>query len=161
MAPNAESGPSTGNGSVGVSGPTPSLWLKLLKVSSLAAAAGLIVTAVPALLMDGAPGAVSTILGGLLVMVFFGISLLVGHYVGRNNPSGAIGLFVATYFVKVVGFAVVLFAIGRPEWLHSRWFVIGALVAVVLWQVAELYGFSKARLQTFNDPTSTERTGDV
>jgi ATP synthase protein I len=122
----------------------------------VAAAAGLVVCAVTAVLLDGVTGAVSTVLGGLLVMLFFGISLLVGHFVGRSNPSGAIGVFVATYFIKVVGFAVVLFLIGAPEWLHSRWFLIGAVAAVVLWQVAEIYGFSKARLQIYNDPKTSE-----
>jgi ATP synthase protein I len=42
--------------------------------------------------------------------------------------------------------------VGAPDWLHGRWFVIGAVVAVVTWQAAEIYGFSKARLQIFNDP---------
>ena len=152
MTSNAESGPASGNRPVGTYGPTPSLWLHLLKRSSLAAAAGLLLCAIPALLLNGASGAVSAVLGGLLVMLFFGISLLVGHFVGRRNPSGAIGAFVATYFVKVVGFAVILFALGAPEWLHGRWFLIGAVVAVVLWQAAEIHGFSKARLQIYNDP---------
>jgi ATP synthase protein I len=111
---------------------------------------------VTAVVLDGVTGAVSTALGGLLVMLFFGISLLVGHFVGRSNPSGAIGVFVATYFIKVVGFAAVLFLIGAPEWLHGRWFLIGAVAAVILWQAAELYGFSKARLQIYNDPTTSE-----
>jgi ATP synthase protein I len=122
----------------------------------MAAAAGLVLCSVAAVLLDGVTGALSTALGGLLVMLFFGISLLVGHFVGRSNPSGAIGVFVATYFIKVVGFAVVLFLIGAPEWLHSRWFLIGAVAAVVLWQAAELYGFSKARLQIYNDPRTSE-----
>lgn len=152
MTSNAESGPASGNRPVGTSGPTRSLWLHLLKRSSIAAAAGLLLCAIPAALLNGASGAVSAVLGGLLVMLFFGISLLVGHFVGRRNPSGAIGAFVATYFVKVVGFAVILFAIGAPEWLHGRWFLIGAVVAVVLWQAAEIHGFSKARLQIYNDP---------
>ena len=152
MTSNAESGPASGNRPVGTSGPTPSLWLHLLKRSSLAAAAGLLLCAIPAVLLNGASGAVSAVLGGLLVMLFFGISLLVGHFVGRRNPSGAIGAFVATYFVKVVGFAVILFALGAPEWLHGRWFIIGAVVAVVLWQAAEIHGFSRARLQIYNDP---------
>lgn len=152
MTSNAESGPASGNRPVGTSGPTPSLWLHLLKRSCIAAAAGLLLCAIPAALLNGASGAVSAVLGGFLVMLFFGISLLVGHFVGRRNPSGAIGAFVATYFVKVVGFAVILFAIGAPEWLHGRWFLIGAVVAVVLWQAAEIHGFSKARLQIYNDP---------
>lgn len=156
MTSNADSGPVSGNGPVGVSGPTRSLWLRLLVLSSLAAGAGLVLCSVVAAFLDGASGALSAVLGGLLVMLFFGISLLVGHFVGRSNPSGAIGVFVATYFIKVVGFAVVLFLIGAPEWLHGRWFLIGAVAAVVLWQGAEIYGFSKARLQIYNDPQTKE-----
>lgn len=158
MTSNAESGPVSGHGHVGSSGPTRSLWLNLLKRSSIAATAGLALCAIPAALLNGASGAVSSFLGGLLVMLFFGISLLVGHFVGRRNPSGAIGVFVATYFIKVVGFAVVLFVVGAPAWLHGRWFVIGAVVAVVLWQAAEIHGFSKARLQIYNDPAEKGTT---
>jgi ATP synthase protein I len=156
MTSNAESGPASGKGPVGASGPTRSLWLNLLKLSSAAAAAGLVLCAGAAAILDGSAGAVSALLGGLLVMLFFGISLLVGHFVGRSNPSGAIGVFVATYFIKVVGFAAVLFVVGAPQWLHGRWFVAGAVAAVVLWQAAELYGFSKARLQIYNDPETKE-----
>ena len=156
MTSNADSGPPSGNGSVGVSGPTRSLWLRLLLLSSAAGAGAIVLAGVPALILNGANGVMSSTFGGLLVMLFFAISLLVGHFMGRNNPSGAIGLFVATYFVKVVGFAVVLFVIGAPAWLHGRWFLIGAVATVVLWQVAEVYGFSKARLQIYNDPETKE-----
>ena len=156
MTSNADSGLPSGNGSVGVSGPTRSLWLRLLLLSSAAGAGAIVLTGISALILDGANGVLSSTLGGLLVMLFFAISLLVGHFMGRNNPSGAIGLFVATYFVKVVGFAVVLFVVGAPAWLHGRWFVIGAVATVVLWQVAEVYGFSKARLQIYNDPETKE-----
>ena len=157
MTSNAEPGPVSGKGSVGVSGPTRSLGLGLLGLSSAVAGGALVLTGVVAALLNGWTGVVSSSLGGLLVVIFFAISLLIGHFVGRNNPSGAVGLFVATYFVKVIGFAVVLFVLGAPDWLHGRWFVIGAVVAVVAWQVAEIYGFSKARLQIFNDP---EPAGD-
>jgi ATP synthase protein I len=152
MTSNADPGPTSGNGSAGVSGPTQSLWLRLLALSSAAGGAAIILAGIPAVILNGPDGVLSSTLGGLLVMAFFAISLLVGHFVGRNNPSGAIGMFVATYFVKVVGFAVVLFLIGAPAWLHGRWFLIGAVATVVLWQAAELYGFSRARLQIYNDP---------
>ena len=137
-------------------GTSASLWLHLLKLSSIASAGGLLLCAAIALLLQGVDGALSSTAGGLLVMLFFGISLLVGHFVGRSNPSGAIGMFVATYFVKVVGFAAVLFVVGAPQWLQGRWFVAGAVTAVVLWQAAELYGFSKARLQIYNEPENKE-----
>ncbi|MFE4198179.1 hypothetical protein ACFRJ9_20210 [Paenarthrobacter sp. NPDC056912] len=161
MTSNADSGRPSGKRAVGVSGETSSLWLRLLFLSSAAALAGLAITGVVAAFMNGGLGALSAVFGGALVMLFFAISLLIGHFVGRNNPSGAIGLFVATYFVKVVGFAVILFVIGTPEWLNGRWFLIGAVVAVVLWQAAEIYGFSKARLQIYNDPSDELGGPDV
>ncbi|WP_104136221.1 hypothetical protein [Arthrobacter sp. ZGTC131] len=161
MTSNAEPGPTSGKGFVGVSGPTRSLWLGLLGISSAVSAAALVLAGIVAVALNGWPGLLSSSFGGLLVMAFFAISLLIGHFVGRNNPSGAIGLFVATYFVKVIGFAVVLFAVGAPEWLHGRWFLIGAVVAVVTWQAAEIYGFSKARLQIYNDPEPNKGNTDV
>ena len=128
------------------------MWLRLLVLSSAVSAAGLLVTAVIAAVMNGGLGALSVICGGALVIVFFAISLLAGHFVGRNNPSGAIGLMVALYFVKVVVFGVVFLVLGAPGWLHGRWFVTAAVVTVVLWQIAELYAFSRARLLIFNVP---------
>lgn len=160
MTSNAEHGRPSGKAAGGVSGPARSLWLRLLVLSSTAAGAALLVTALIALAVNGSNALLSSSFGGALVMVFFAISLLIGHFVGQSNPSGAVGLFVATYFVKVVGFAVVLFVVGEPEWLHERWFLIGAVVAVVVWQAAEIRGFSKARLQIYNDPTPTKGGSD-
>jgi ATP synthase protein I len=156
MTSNAGSGRQSGSGPVGASGPTKSLWLRLLALSSAAAGSALLLSGLAALLIQGMPAALSCLFGGALVMAFFAISLAVGHFVGRTNPSGAIGVFVATYFIKVIGFAVILFVIGAPAWLNGRWFLGGAVVAVVLWQAAEIYGFSKARLQIYNDPQTPE-----
>ncbi|MDR6556329.1 ATP synthase protein I [Arthrobacter pascens] len=158
MTSNAEPGPPSGNGSVGASGSRRSLWLGLLGLSSAAAGGALLLTGILALIFNGWVGLLSSTFGGLLVMAFFAISLLIGHFVGRSNPSGAVGLFVATYVVKVIGFAVVLFVLGAPAWLHERWFLIGAVVCVVFWQAAEIYGFSKARLQIFDDPQPSRQT---
>ncbi len=138
-----------------------SLWLRLLFLSSTTAVAALAATSAVAAVMNGGVGVLSAALGGAIVMAFFAISLLIGHFVGRDNPSGAVGLFVASYFVKVVGFAVVLFVLGAPAWLHGRWFVIGAVVTVISWQAAEIYGFSKARLQIYNDPAPGKGGDDV
>ncbi|MBT2513956.1 hypothetical protein [Arthrobacter sp. ISL-30] len=145
---------------VGVRGTAKSLWMGLLVLSSTAAVIAVAATSVVAAFLNGVEGTLSAAFGAALVMLFFAISLLIGHYVGRNNPSGAVGLFVATYFVKVVGFAVVLFVLGTPDWLHDRWFLIGAIVTVVAWQATEIYGFSKAKLQLYNDPAPSKGDDD-
>ncbi|MFJ3956520.1 hypothetical protein [Arthrobacter sp. NPDC090010] len=135
---------------------TESLWLRLLALSSAVAGVGLLLTSVVAWLLNGGLGALSAFCGGLLVMVFFGISLLAGHLIGRRNPSGAVGLMAGLYFVKVIVFGVLFLVLGPPSWLLGRWFVTAAVVTVILWQVAELYGFSKARLLIFNERKGPE-----
>ena len=90
------------------------MWLRLLAISSAAGGGALLLTSLAAFCSTARWRALSALFGGALVIAFFAISLLVGHFGGRNHPSGAIGLFAATYFIKVVGFAVVLFAIGSP-----------------------------------------------
>ncbi|WP_298251472.1 hypothetical protein [uncultured Arthrobacter sp.] len=146
--------PATGAGHptlIGASNPTPSPWLGILARSALAGGAtGLVLAA--AAFLAATPGAVlSALLGSGLVMVFFAISLLIGHFVGASNPSGALGLFVLTYAVKVVGFGAVLFLFGTPAWLESTWFFISALSTVITWQIAEVVAFSRIRTLLYDE----------
>ncbi|MBG6189774.1 ATP synthase protein I [Arthrobacter sp. CAN_A212] len=132
--------------------PSGSLWLGILKKCVLVTTSAIAVTAAVAIFVTGPGAALSALFGFAVVVAFFGISLAVGHFAGRNNPSGAIGLFAVTYAIKVVGFAVVLFVLGTPPWLEPNWFFAGAVGTVILWQTVELYVFSKARHQLYNDP---------
>ncbi|MHA7142182.1 hypothetical protein ACX80T_11675 [Arthrobacter sp. Sr33] len=135
--------------------PSGSLWLGILKKCVLVTTSAIAVTAAVAAFVTGPGAALSALFGFAVVVAFFGISLAVGHFAGRNNPSGAIGLFAVTYAIKVVGFAVVLFVFGTPPWLEANWFFGGAVGTVILWQTVELYVFSKARHQLYNDPAPT------
>ncbi|NKX54557.1 hypothetical protein [Arthrobacter mobilis] len=137
---------------VAASGPTRSPWLKILATSSAATGACSLVATLAAWLVAGSAGAASAVLGAALVMVFFGISLLIGHYVGRRNPSGAIGAFLAAYVIKVVGFGAAVFILGAPAWLDRTWFFIAAVAGVVVWQAAEVHAFSRIRHQIYADP---------
>ena len=103
-------------------------------------------------LAGGPAAALSVLFGTGLVVLFFGISLIIGHALGRTNPSGALGLFVVTYAIKVVGFAVVLFFFGAPAWLERTWFFSAAVVAVVVWQVVEVIVFARQRRLLFDEP---------
>jgi ATP synthase protein I len=137
------------------SGPTRSPWLKILATCALATGVCSFAALLAAFFVAGAAGAASAVLGAALVMVFFGISLLIGHYVGRHNPSGAIGAFIATYVIKVAGFGAALFILGAPAWLDRTWFFVAAVAGVVVWQGAEVYAFSRIRHQIYADPADT------
>ena len=62
-------------------------------------------------------------------------------------------------------FAIIFFAslgdrVSFPELVGAS-VLAGAIVTVVLWQAAEIYGFSRARLQLYNDPETPEGGTDV
>jgi ATP synthase protein I len=147
-------------GYVTASGPTATLWLNILKKCLLVSGAAVVIMAILALIFKGAAGVGSVVFGAVVVVAFFGLSLLVGHFYGKRNPSGAIGVFIVTYLVKVVGFAAVLFALGAPSWLSGPWFAITAVVVVVLWQATEVVTFGKQRLQLYNDPEPSKPQGE-
>lgn len=148
----AENG--TGRTRLTVSGPTATPWLDILGKCLLVAAAAVVVMSVLAAVFLGLPGVGSVVFGAVVVVAFFALSLLVGHIYGKRNPSGALGVFMVTYLVKVVGFAVVLFTLGAPTWLNGPWFAAAAVVVVLLWQATEVFTFSRQRLQLYNDPAS-------
>ncbi|MBF4993570.1 hypothetical protein ITX31_05535 [Arthrobacter gandavensis] len=136
---------------ISASGPTDAPWLRILWTSLVWTAIPAAAAASAALLGPGVAGAASVAAGWGLIAIFFGISLLVGHVVGRKNPSGAIGMFAVTYAVKVVGFAVVLWMVGVPAWLDRPWFAFAALGTVVIWQTAEIRAFSRTRQLIFSE----------
>ena len=108
------------------------------------------------LFRSGTAGAGSVLFGWALVIAFSGVSLLIVHVVGRDNPHGAMAMFALIYIVKVVVFAAVLFMIGRPAWLEATWFFTAALLTVVVWQVAEIRAFSRIRFQLYDDNAGEE-----
>ncbi|MCC3290569.1 MULTISPECIES: hypothetical protein [unclassified Arthrobacter] len=141
------------------SGPTKAPWLGILwKALAVTGSAAVLAAAAAALTAD-LFAAASSLLGWFVIAAFFGISLLVGHVVGRRNPSGAIGMFAVTYAIKVVGFAVILFGLGTPVWLHREWFALTAVGAVVLWQAAEIRAFSTTRHLIYNDADDSSPQG--
>ncbi|MHA7176639.1 hypothetical protein ACX80D_08290 [Arthrobacter sp. Sr24] len=133
------------------SGPTASPSWNILKKCLLVDGVALIVMVVLAQIFTDIDGVISVVFGSLLVITFFGLSLLVGHLVGKRMPQAVMGTFVMTYFVKVVGFAAVLFALGTPTWLNKSWFAGAAVVAVLAWQACEVVIFSKQRFLVFDE----------
>ncbi|WP_246036145.1 hypothetical protein [Sinomonas susongensis] len=142
--------PGRGIGPAGVG--FSSLWLRLAGLCTGTTAALDAILAIVAWVATGPAAAGSVAFAAVVVIAFFAISLLVGHFVGRRNPAGAIGMFAVVYLIKIVGFAAVLIWMGTPNWINPPWFGAAGIVTVVVWQAVELWGFSRVRLQIFNDP---------
>ncbi|MEE1620851.1 hypothetical protein ACQ3I4_03750 [Zafaria sp. Z1313] len=134
------------------SGETPQPWLGMLRRCSLVGAALTVLVAVVAAIAAGPAAVPSVLAGAALVVVFFGITLVIGHVVGRRNPSAALSAFVVGYVVKVVGFGALVFGLGVPSWIDGTWFLVSAVAMVVVWQATEMVVFSRQRFQLYADP---------
>ncbi|GAA3692539.1 hypothetical protein GCM10022377_01200 [Zhihengliuella alba] len=141
-------------------GETPQPWLKLLRVCSIASAGIALVLAAAGAIAAGGEAALSAVGAVALVLVFFGITLLIGHVVGRRNPRAALGAFMFGYLIKVVGFGAVVFLLGAPAWLDRLWFLIGGVAGVVVWQATELTVFARFRFQLYDDESAPADGGD-
>lgn len=145
----------SGAHAVGESGETRSPWLSILRKCSAVTGGAIVLTAIIAWVASGPSAAGSVLAAGVVVIAFFGISLGIGHLVGRRNPSATFGAFMIGYVVKVLVLGVLAFGFGAPAWLDGTWLLVGVLASVVIWQVVELHAFSRLRLQLYNDPITT------
>lgn len=137
------------SGEITAAGPSSSPWLRILGHCLPVTVAVVAAVAVAGGIVVGPSGAVSALCGAAMVIVFFATSLLIGHYVGRHDPSAALVVFVVAYVVKFLGLAVVLILLGSPQWLERLWFFVAALAAVLVWQVVEMIVFAKVRRLVF------------
>ncbi|WP_035763178.1 hypothetical protein [Arthrobacter sp. H20] len=156
--PDAVRAGSPGDAVLPISGPTGSLWMMILRGCLTVTGALALLAFLLGLVAVDLRAALSYVASFSLVATFFSISLLVGHYGGRRNPTRAMTLFALTYLVKVVGFGALLIVVGTPDWLDRTWFLVGGLATVVLWQIVELYLFSKSRHLLYDDPETVDRT---
>lgn len=141
-------------GPLTVSGPSVSPSLSILKKCLFFGGFGILAMVVLAFIFTDVAGVLSVLFGSLLVVTFFGLSLVVVHLVGKKMPSAVMGVFVLTFLVKAVGFAAILFALGSPDWLNKPWFAGAAVVSVLLWQAGEIAGFLKQRFLFFDEDAS-------
>lgn len=143
-----------------------SLWLGMLRQCLLYCAWVIVPLSVAAGVVSGWSGLGSSLFAAVVVMAFSSITLLIGHSAGPEKPMQAMGLFIAAYAVKVVGFGALLLIPGRPDWLVGSWFLVAALGAVLAWQAAELRLFAASRQLLYADdepqpsPSSGRSTDD-
>ena len=127
-------------------------WMGILGWCLAITVPAVLVAAVIMLLVLGTPAFISTLLAAGVVVLFFAISLLVGHFVGHLAPKALLAAFMTTYIVKVAAFGAFLLVPKSPEWFDRTGATVGAVVAVLVWQGVEMYRFSRMRFRVFADP---------
>lgn len=108
-------------------------------------AAGLVAMAV-GFLAAGGKGAVGAALGTLVVLIFFGISIVAVSYSARSNPQMLMPVAMATYLVKIFAMLGVIVLLRDATWLNGRAFGLTVLACTAVWLTFEIRTFVKTKM---------------
>ncbi|GAA4474055.1 hypothetical protein GCM10023190_07320 [Enteractinococcus fodinae] len=95
--------------------------------------------------VEGPEAGWSATVAGAIVWFLSAISILLIALVWRKRRDLAIPLTMGAFVAKLVILGLLLTVVPQPEWLHTTGAAIGALVGIVVWQVAEVIVFINTR----------------
>jgi len=107
--------------------------------------------------LGGAKGLYGALIGVAIVTAFFGISVLVVGRAARISPHVMMAAAMISYVVKIIGFAIVMVALGKSDAFNGRMLGFTALVCILAWTAAEVITTMKLRL-LYVDP---DRSGQA
>lgn len=118
-----------------------------------AAAAG-VLAAVVLGLARGPAGGISAAIGVVIALAFFASGLLVmGRFVtDTKNPMLFMAVGMTIYFAQILVLLGVLIISRRIDALDSWAAGVAMLVAVIVWQVAQVVAWRRARVPVYDAP---------
>lgn len=102
-------------------------------------------------LTQGSAAGWSALIAGVVVWFLSAISILLIALVWRNHRNLAIPVAMGAFVAKIVILGLLLTVVPQPEWLHTTGAAIGALVGIVVWQVAEVLVFISTRRLVYEE----------
>jgi ATP synthase protein I len=96
--------------------------------------------------VGGAKGVYGALIGVGVVTVFFGLSILVVGRAARVSPMAMMVAALATFIVKMIGFAIVLVAIGRSTAFNGRMLGFTALACILAWSASQVVTSMRLKL---------------
>ena len=106
--------------------------------------------------LGGAKGLYGALIGVAIVTAFFGISVLVVGRAARISPHVMMAAAMASYVVKIIGFAIVMVALGKSDAFNGRMLGFTALICILAWSAAEVVTAIRLRLP-YVDPDGSSR----
>jgi ATP synthase protein I len=96
--------------------------------------------------LGGAKGLYGSLIGVAIVTAFFGISVLVVGRAAKVSPHVMMAAAMISYVVKIIGFAVVMVALGKSAAFDGRMLGFTALICILAWGAAEVVTAIRLRL---------------
>jgi len=120
-------------------------WWGILLHATWPTLLAIILTAVVFTLVESFDAGLSALVAGLIVWALSAVSILLIAVVWKNHRDMAIPIAMGAFVAKLVFIGFLLAIIPAPAWLHSTGAAVGALVAIVIWQVGEILVFINTR----------------
>lgn len=120
-------------------------WWGILTASVLATAVAVAVSALVAGLLHGGAAAASAGLGGGLVLLLSALTLALIAWLWDRQREMVLVLSIGAFVLKIVLYGLVLTFVPKPEWLDPIAAAVAAIVAIVVWQAAEVLVFARTR----------------
>ena len=104
--------------------------------------------------LGGAKGLYGALIGVAIVTAFFGISVLVVGRAARISPHVMMAAAMISYVIKIIGFAIVMVALGKSDAFNGRMLGFTALVCILAWSTTEIITAIRLRLPYINPDRS-------
>ncbi len=87
----------------------------------------------------------SAALGGVLVLVFFSLSLVVMRQTAHLEPTLVMAVVLAAYTAKILALALALLLLHDASWVDSRALGLAVVVCTIVWLGFEMRAFTRLR----------------
>lgn len=120
-------------------------WWGILLHASWPTLLSTVITAVVFVLVESGEAGLSALVAGVIVWALSAVSVLLIAAIWKNYRNMAIPIAMGAFVAKMVILGLLLTVVPPPDWLHTVGAAIGALVAIVVWQIAEVLVFINTR----------------
>lgn len=129
------------------------VFLRALKYSAILVSVVLLVGSSAGLLLAGAEGFITAVVGSLIAFAFSALTLLSVWLGGKLPLGGFYGLVLGGWLAKILLFAIGLGALQRAEFVHGPTLFF-AIVASVLGSLGiDSWVVLRSRIPTVSDPS--------
>lgn len=97
-------------------------------------------------------GALASLLGVLIAVVFFAGGLYLMKRVTNANPLSVLVGALAVYLGQIILLGVVILTLSDADWLDGQAFGLSILAVAVIWQVVTVTAFIRVRKPVYDEP---------
>lgn len=96
-------------------------------------------------IVNSSQAGLSALTAGIVVWMLSAVSVVLIASIWKNHRNLAIPVAMGAFVAKMVILGFLLTVVPPPDWLHTTGAALGALVAIIVWQVAEVIVFINTR----------------